>query len=421
MRLQLALAVLLVTGVAAADPAPDPVPADPDITPTPEKPAAPEAAPAEPITGTARAGVYRDSDNTSVTRLLAVVAHAWDHWSMNASIGVDAVTSASVDVRSSPQLSKVDTITSASGTSSTSGGEMTDTRYQGTAGVGYKDGHGHAANLTTAVAHETDYFSVSGGLNGAYDLDDRTITLLGGVTFTDNQIASVLDPTLQRKMFAVGWTLGSAFVVTRDDALRVRYDGKLMSGYLASPYRSVRFGDWTAQLGAQQITFSVPGGGVIETLPDRVPDLRVGHAIVGEWVHSLAPGVGVHPEVRLGHDSFGIDSLTAGASLRLASDNWRLQAGYRFYLQSRASFFEDKYMQSASAYTYFTSDKELGSQIGHLGSLDISHVIADADGPGDTRLLFTAQLDAVHYRYPGFLLLPSRDSVFVSFGLSWEP
>ncbi|MEO8846789.1 MAG: DUF3570 domain-containing protein [Kofleriaceae bacterium] len=370
----------------------------------------------DPPTGTVRAGAYHDSDATTVWRLLGNLGHTYGQWELNAGLGIDAVTSASVDVRSSPVLSKVDTVTGASGRTSTSGGQMTDTRYQGTFGAGWKGSEGRAVSLTSAIAKETDYASVSGGVNGSFDVLDRTTTLLGGITLTDNWVSSVIDTTLHHKMNAIAWSAGVARVLTPDDALRLRYDGKLSSGYLASPYRSVRFGDWTATLGSQQITFM----NVLDTLPEREPESRLSSALVAEWVHSLALGVGLHPEVRVSHDSWNVDSVSAGLDLRIARPSWRLQTGYRFYLQSSADFFSDKYVNGASMYAYYTSDKELGRQVGHLGQIDLSLVVIEPDGPGDSRMLLNLQLDAVHYSYPGFILLPSRDSVFASMGLSWE-
>jgi hypothetical protein len=406
VRLQLTRALAIAAALVAGWPRPARAD-DPPAPPT-----------GEPATGTLRGGIYRDSDQTTVLRTLGVVAHGFGAWSLTGSFGVDAVTSASVDVRSSPALSPVDAVSGATGHSSSSG-EMTDTRYQGTGGAGWKDSDGHAANLTAAVAKETDYASVSGGVSGSYDVLERSTTLLGGFSVTDNWVSSVLDPSLHHKMVAVGWSVGVARVLTRDDALRLRYDGKASEGYQASPYRSVRFGDWTAQLGDRQITFTNTIGSA-DGLPERLPQSRISHAAVVEWVHSLAPGIGLHPEVRLGHDSWGIDSLSAALDLRVARRAWRLQAGYRFYLQSRASFFEDKYMDAPTRYASYTSDKELGRQVGHLAKLDLARVLIDADGPDDTRLMLDFQLDVVHYAYPGFVLLPSRDGVFASLGLSWE-
>jgi len=373
----------------------------------------------EPATGIVRAGAYHDSDQTTVLRTIGVLGKTYGQWVLGGSFTVDAVTSASVDVRSSPGLSTVDTVTSASGRSSTSGGQMTDTRYQLTGSGGWKDSAGHSVTLSTAAATETDYSSISVGVNGSYDILDRTTTLLGGISATDNWVSSVLDLALHRKMAAGAWSAGVARVLTRDDAVRVRYDGKLSSGDLASPYRNVRFGNWTAVLGMQQITFSNTIGSA-DGLPERVPERRVSHAAVVEWVHSLALGVGLHTEVRAAHDSWAINSLTSSVELRLARPSWRLLAGYRFYMQSRASFFSDKYTMDPSTYTYYTSDKELGSENGHLVRVDLSKVVIDAESSSDTKMLLDLEVDAVHYNYPGFVLLPSRDSVFVMAGIRWE-
>ncbi len=373
----------------------------------------------QPVTGTLRGGVYADSDRTTVLRALGVVAHSWEHWALSGSLGVDSVTSASVDVRSSPALSKVDVITSASGRSSTSGGKMTDTRFQATGTIGWKGGSGAAVNLTTAAAKERDYASVSGGLNGSVDVLDRSITLLGGAALTDNWVSSVLDASLHRKMLAPAWSAGAAFVLTPDDALRLRYDGKASEGYQSSPYRSVRFGDWTARLGTQQITFMNTIGSAAG-LPEHVPESRVSHAAVLEWLHSLGPDLGLHPELRVSRDTWSIESLSAGVDLRVAAHAWRLQAGYRFYLQSKAYFFQDKYIDAPAAYPYYSSDKELGDEVGHLVRLDLAFVLSDAYGPNESRALLNLQLEGAHYKYPGFVLLPSRDSIFAGLGITWE-
>jgi len=373
-----------------------------------------------PMTGTGRFGVYHDSDATTVMRGLATAVKEWGHWSMNATAVVDAVTSASVDVKTSPALGKVDVITGASGQSSKSGGEMSDTRYLGTVGLGWNDTRGHALNLTTSAATERDYESVSAGLNGSTDVADRNVTLLGGFTVTDNWVSSVLDSTLHRKMYAIGWSGGIARVLTPADAVRVRYDGKLSDGYQASPYRSVRFGDWTTTtLSTGQITFANTIG-TADGLPEKLPETRLSTALTGEWVHALALGVGLHTSVRAAHDSWGVDSLTPQLDLRIAKATWRLDLGYRLYLQSRASFFEDKYTMDPAMYANYSSDKELGRQVGHLGSFDLATTLVEPETPNDARMMLFFHTDVFEYSYPGFTLLSSRTSAFIEAGLSWE-
>ncbi len=372
-----------------------------------------------PATGAARVGMYRDSDQTTVWRVLGTLNKTWDEWSLGATFGVDAVSSASVDVRSSPTLGMVDVISTASA-SSVTGGQINDTRYQGTVNGGWKDGSGRAASATASAASENDYASISGGVNGSLDILERSTTLLGGITVTDNWVSSMIDPELHHKMFAVGWSAGVARVLTPSDAIRVRYDGRFADGYQASPYRYVRFGDWTSSQDAfGQITFKNTigsDGGYAE----RLPELRTSHALTFEWVHSLAPGVGLHPSLRLGHDDWGISSATPAIDLRVARSDWRLQAGYRFYAQTHASFFESKYMQDPSMYAYYTSDKELGRQLGHLVELQFATVITDDDGPNTLKTWWFVRADGMRYSYPGFLLLGSRVSAFLETGFSWE-
>ena len=370
-------------------------------------------------TGAVRGGIYQDSDRTQVLRGFGDLTPTWDRWSLGASVGVDVVTSASVDVRSSPGLSVVDVVSSASGRS-TSGGKMTDVRAQGTGAAGWDDGDGHKATLTAAAATEADYHSLSGGANGSLDLLDRAVTLLGGINATGNLIRSVLDPELRETMFSAGWSAGVGFVLSTDDALRLRYDGVASVGYQASPYRNVRFGNWTTSVNAyDQIIFDNTIGSA-DGLPETVPHSRISHAAVIEWVHALGDGVGLHPSARLGRDSWGIRSLTASLDLRLARPAWRAELGYRFYRQSAASFYESKYTMDPASYTYYTADKELGRETGHVGSLDIARVLLFPEHSGDTRLVLDGQLSVMHYDYPDFVLLDSRSGLFLGLGLTWE-
>jgi hypothetical protein len=407
-----------------ADPPLDPpgdAPADAPAETTPETPDDGDDAGGAPITGTARIGVYTDTDRTRIYRLVTSIAHAWgDHWAGNASVDIDVVSSASLDVRTSP-LGNVDVVTTASGRLREDGGSMSDRRIQASGGGSWTDGSGHTVSSTVSVAKEHDYFSVSAGLNGQYDVLGRTTTLLGGVTVTRNWISSVLDDTLAKNLTSVGWSFGVARVLTPRDAIRVRYDGELSDGYHASPYRNVRFGNWMTTTNEEtgQISFTNTIGSV-DGLPETEPERRLKHAATLELVHSLAPDVGLHAALRGTHDSWGVNSLTPSLDLRIAKPRWRAQLGYRFYLQTRADFFADKYTMDPSAYTYFSSDKDLGDERGHVVRLSAAYVLLDSESMTDSRLLLDFQLELAHYNYPGFTLLPSRDSVFALIGLSLE-
>jgi hypothetical protein len=352
---------------------------------------------------------------------LASVASSWGDWSLNATGAVDIVTSASVDVRSSPTLGAVDVVTSASGRTSSSGGTMSDRRIQGTGGAGWNDRAGHTVNLAASYATERDYDSVSGHVSGSYDLFARTTTLLGGLALTQNWIGTVLDPTFHRSMYELGWSVGFAQVLSDNNAIRVRYDGSDAEGYQASPYRNVRFGDWTTTTGpGHQIMFQNTIGAATG-LPELEPTTRLRHAAVVDLLQGIEDGLGLHYELRAARDSWQVHSETASVDLRVAQPTWRLQVGYRFYTQSAADFFRDKYVLAPTMYTYYSSDKELGREVGHMANLDATTVVAQPSRPGESGLLLDGRVAVLHYSYPGFLLLAARTSYFFEVGLTWEP
>ena len=71
-------------------------------------------------------------------------------------------------------------------------------------------------------------------------------------------------------------------------------------------------------------------------------------------------------------------------------------------------------------YAYYTSDKELGGETGHVVNLDLSTVLKQAESLGDSRILLDFRAMGIHYRYPDFVLLGSRASLFLELGLTWE-
>ena len=429
-RVSLLVALLVAAPLGArADEDDEPMPAGATTTPAPAPQPQPppvlettRAAPASTSTwtGAGRLGLYTDSDQTNVYRALAAMAGSFAHWNFAANVAVDVVSSSSVDVRSSPALSRVDVTTSASGRTSRSGGTMSDRRIAGSFAGGWHDAGGHALTFSSSYANERDYNSVAGGVNGAFDVFSRLTTLMFGFDFTYNWIASVLDPTFAQEMYSLGWSGGVAQVLSKSDALRLRYDGNAALGYQASPYRNVRFGDWTATSDATGRINFLGTLGTAEGLPELVPAERLRHAGVLEWVHSFTDGLALYTSARLGLDSWGIESATGAAELRAASRSWRFRVGYRFYAQSGADFYRPKYTMASDQYAYYTSDKELSREVGHVASLGISRVLKQPHYGGDTRVLIDVSGNFLYYEYPDFVLLPSRMSGFVELGLTWE-
>jgi hypothetical protein len=370
------------------------------------------------VTAAGRVGVYQDTDETQVIRLLAAAEAAIARWHLSVRESIDVVSSASVDVRSSPFI---DAVSGASPGSTEKRAEMKDRRFETSVGAAYDDDRGHTGALSLVYAFERDYTSVGAGATGTLDLSGaRTTTLLGAINGTYNTITSVVDPLLHRNLGEIGYTLGLARVVGPNDAARLRYDGSFLGGYQSSPYRRVRFGMWRAAPRTDSNTLVFLGTiGSPDGIAETVPDWRLRHAAVLEWVHGLGDGIAVQGSARGSIDSWSLASLTLGVELRVMQPRWQLRAGYRFYAQSAADFFKDKYVMPTSNYDFYTSDKELGDETGHLGSLALGYLLQDRRAGGSNTVL-DARVDVLHYDYPGFELLPSRTSVFAEVGVRFE-
>jgi hypothetical protein len=72
-----------------------------------------------------------------------------------------------------------------------------------------------------------------------------------------------------------------------------------------------------------------------------------------------------------------------------------------------------------SNYDFYTSDKELGEERGHIGSLDLAYLFSDRRAAGPKTQL-DGRVMVLYYQYPGFPLISSRASVFAELGLRFD-
>ena len=371
------------------------------------------AAFAQDVTAAMREGVYADSDSTIVSRTLVAVSAVWPRFTFSVNEAVDGITSASIDVRSSPFL---DATTGASARRQRQP-SMADGRSETDLGLAWHDDEGHTAGGSLVVAAEDDYTSGGGGLQVSWDFFERNTRLFAGVNASANQIRSAVEHSFSRAMFEMGYSAGISQILSPGDVASLRYDGNYVDGYQASPYRAVRFGDWTTMLhpSSNGITFLNTIGP--ETgAPELVPGTRLRHAAVVQWVHSLGRGLAIAPQYRISDDDWGVFAQTASLELRaLLGERWQGRIGYRFYDQSGADFWHGKYVMPQSAYRYFSADKELGDETGHSALADAgwSFWKKNATWAG----LLDAKFEWLLYSYPGFVLLPERTSVFGEIGV----
>jgi hypothetical protein len=150
-----------------------------------------------------------------------------------------------------------------------------------------------------------------------------------------------------RRTEELGTTLGSigvTQVITPRLVGSVTYDLIHASGYQANIYRVVRGGT--------------------DPVPERVPGLRVRHAVAGSVRAFLPTRTTAIAAYRIYGDDWGIVAHTP--ELRVVQElmaGLDLRARYRFYTQTAADFYKDVYMQSelSDPTVYVTDDEKLSS------------------------------------------------------------
>lgn len=366
----------------------------------------PAATHAQAVSAALRGGFYADGDDTQVVRTLADVEARWEHLGISMRELVDVVSSASADVRASPQL---DALSGASLTAP----RMSERRFETTLTLSWRDrGRGLDTAVSFVHAVESDYSSIGGGLHGAYTLPGSNTTLAAELTGTANWIASTDDPTLARKLATLGISLGATQLLGPRDILHLRYDGAYLSGYQASPYRVVRFGDWHTALrpGGIGLLFIGTSG---PARREELPTTRLRHAVVAEWRHAITTAFALATGVRPAIDDWGLTAVALTVDGRWASGAWRGHLGYRVYLQNGASFYRPRYL---TVPTHYTADRELGPERGHLARLGLGY------SPSTTPwIAVDLEVDLLHYAYPDLILAPdARISLFAELGVRIE-
>lgn len=371
-----------------------------------------ESPEAEHGTVSVRGGVYQDSDETRVVRTLASGQVRVGPIDLSLDQSIDVVSSASIDVRTSPVL---DAMSSASVVEA----RMTDRRFETSLAARLDDDAGRSATLAPFVALERDYRSLGAALRGSLDAFQRNTTFLGGVVVAVDRSSSVFDDRLAQGLTSVSYAAGAAQVVSRRAVARLRYDGAVRVGDQGSLYRYVRFGDWhTAPRpdGEGLYFFHTigPAGGYREQLPD----LRLRHALTAEWVQEVLPDLGVLASYRASGDDWGVYSHTVAGELRWhAAERWLVTGTGRYVYQDAADFWAARYLSAMDTYAHFTSDKELGELRGQDLGLDLQLILPE-DGVVRGRVELAAHL--IHYRYPGNVLIAERTAVFGELGAALE-
>lgn len=259
-----------------------------------------------------------------------------DTVSLSAGYYEDMISSASIDVKLSAS-------------------PYHETRKQETYGIEYL--HGKTI-YSAGVIHSrepdyianTTYYSVSQDMFG--DLTTVTLGYLRGWDdiyrdIKDPNGAIVNDPTFHEQANHRGYSFGMTQILTRNLIANFNYQLLTDQGYLANPYRKIRY---------------APEGSKVNTLADQVyPDTRTSNSASIQTKYYLPWRAAWGMSYRYFQDTWGVHANTVETSYTWpAWKNWIFNGSFRWYQQSHADFYSDLYPY-ANYQNFMARDRELAA------------------------------------------------------------
>ena len=259
-----------------------------------------------------------------------------DSLSFSANYYEDMISSASIDVKlsASPYHEK---------------------RQQWSGGVDYLHGKStYSAGVITSKEPDykanTSYFSVSQDMFG----DLTTLTLgyrrawdqvFRDIKNVNGQIIN--DPTFHQRADHRGYSLGLSQILTRNTIASFNYELLTDQGYLANPYRKIRY--------------LSPGQGAGFTLADQVyPNTRTSNAASLTLKHYLHWHAALTGQYRFYRDTWGIVAHTGEIDYSQPVGHWLLDGSFRYYRQNHADFYSDLFPR-ADYQNFMARDRELAT------------------------------------------------------------
>jgi hypothetical protein len=276
--------------------------------------------------------VYNGDGTTVQGPALLVRKKFGESFAANATLDKDAVTGASVDVRSS------------------GASPLKEHRTQWSGGASYLRGK-TTYNVNFMNSKETDYVSDNASLTISEDtFGDLTTITLGytrgwdKVSKNTNSASGVIPMgDVQRRSYR----LGLSQILTKKFVATLNYESGALEGYLQNPYRSVRYG--------------LSNSASISTQPEVYPRTRTSNAATLEGRYYLPWRASLNGSYRYYSDSWGIVGHTGElAYIHPLGAKWTIESGLRYYTQSSADFYSDLF-PFIDAQNFLARDKILAS------------------------------------------------------------
>jgi len=230
-----------------------------------------------------------------------------------------------------------------------------ETRRQQNVGVQYLHGKttysmGYIHSKEPDYIANTTYYSISQDMFG----DLTTVTLgyrrawdqiFRDIKQPDGEIVN--DPTFHQRADHRGYSLGISQILTRNLIANFNYDLLTDQGYLANPYRKIRY--------------LSPGVGEGFTLADQVyPNTRTSNAAGIEMKYYLPWRAALTGQYRFFRDTWGVVAHTVGVDYTWPWRQWIFDGTVRWYTQTHADFYSDLFPY-ANYQNFMARDRELAS------------------------------------------------------------
>jgi Protein of unknown function (DUF3570) len=257
-----------------------------------------------------------------------------DHFAINAQYYQDMISSASIDVMLSASPYK-------------------ETRTQKSAGAEYLHGKTtYSAGFINSVEPDykanTSYYSISQDMFG--DLTTVTLSYSRGwdQIFRDIKVNGTIinDPTFHQRADHRVYGVSLSQILSRNLIGTLNYQFSTDAGYLASPYRLIRYVD--------------PNNPVGYSLATQVyPNTRTMDAASVSLKYYLKYRAALTGKYRFFTDSWGIVAHTLQVDyVQPVWRHWTLDTNVRYYTQGAASFYSDLFPY-ANYSNYMARDREL--------------------------------------------------------------
>jgi hypothetical protein len=304
-----------------------------------------------------------------------------DHFAVNANYYQDMISSASIDVLLSASPYK-------------------ETRTQKTVGAEYLHGKTtYSAGFINSVEPDykanTSYYSVSQDMFG--DLTTVTLSYSRGwdQIFRDIKANGVIvnDPTFHQRADHRVYGLSISQILTRSLIGTFNYQFSTDQGYLASPYREIRFQDANDPVG-------------YSLAPQIYPNTRTMDAFSASLKYYLPYRAALTAKYRFFTDSWGIVAHTLQFDYVQPVKRWTLDGNIRYYRQGDASFYSDLFPY-ANYSNYMARDRELAAFHSITLGLEASYAFSIPHMPWIQKSTATLSLDRMMINYMDY-----RDALY---------